>query len=83
MPSVRPLQVLPEEARRNVATTLLVDPRTGLVLRHEDSWVHHPPVRLPLAWRRLNCACSNAVYRLLGWERELRVAEAHKPSWEA
>lgn len=37
---------------------------------------HHPPVRLPMAWRRLNCLCVTAVHRLLGWGRELREAEA-------
>ena len=36
---------------------------------------HHPPVRLPMAWRRLNCLCVTPVHRLLGWGRELREAE--------
>lgn len=37
---------------------------------------HHPPVRLPMAWRRLNCLCVTTVHRLLGWGRELQEAEA-------
>ena len=79
-----PTQVLPEEARRRVTSTLLLDPRTALVLRHEDAWEPpHAAPRLPRALRRLNCACSNAVYRLLGWEAELRAAQAAAPSWDA
>lgn len=79
-----PAQVLPEEARRRVTSTLLLDPRTALVLRHEDAWEPpHAALRLPRALRRLNCACSNAVYRLLGWEAELRAAQAAAPSWDA
>ncbi|KAI7845114.1 hypothetical protein COHA_001319 [Chlorella ohadii] len=69
-------QIFPEQSCREATTALLVDPRTGQVLRHEDYWQHHPPVRLPMAWRRLNCLCVTAVHRLLGWGRELREAEA-------
>lgn len=71
-------QILPEDSHRRTTTRLLVDPASGLVVRQEDAWALHnrPTVRLPLAWRRLNCVCSNAVHRWLGWERELREAEA-------
>lgn len=76
--------MLPEQAQRSVTTTLLVDPRTGLVLRHEDIWAApHAAIHLPRTLRRLNCLCSNAVYRLLGWEAELQAAEAALPSWDA
>ncbi|PRW60839.1 hypothetical protein C2E21_0880 [Chlorella sorokiniana] len=70
------LQIFPEHSCREATTTLLLDPRTGQVVQHEDYWQHHPPVRLPMAWRRLNCLCVTAVHRLLGWGRELREAEA-------
>ena len=33
-----PPQIFPEESCREATTTLLIDPRTGQVVRHEDSW---------------------------------------------
>lgn len=45
------------------------------VPRTAPSRQHQPPVRLPMAWRRLNCLCVTSVHRLLGWGRELRDAE--------
>lgn len=32
------LQIFPEQSCREATTALLVDPRTGQVLRHEDYW---------------------------------------------
>lgn len=32
------VQIFPEQACREATTTLLLDPRTGQVLRHEDQW---------------------------------------------
>lgn len=71
-------QILPECAVRAATTCLLLDPRTARVVRQEERWAFEgrPALRLPLAWRKLNCTCSNAMYRLLGWERQLRDAEA-------
>ncbi|KAL4447622.1 hypothetical protein ABPG75_004841 [Micractinium tetrahymenae] len=71
-------QMLPESASLETTTRLLLDPRTGQVVRHEDTWENKPlAIRLPLAWRRLNSICQNGVYRLLGWGRVLQAAEAH------
>jgi hypothetical protein len=68
-------QILPEVSHFHTTTRLLLDPRTGLVLRHEDTWHNKRRLHLPLAMRRLNSLCTNVVYRLLGWGRELAAAE--------
>ncbi|KAL4428701.1 hypothetical protein ABPG77_009807 [Micractinium sp. CCAP 211/92] len=78
-------QVLPESQCMETTTRLLLDPRTGQVVRHEDSWENKPAaIVLPMAWRRLNAFCQNGVYRLLGWGRVLQAAEAHaaRGSWD-
>lgn len=81
----RPPQVLPEAAERDTTTTLLVDPRTGRILRHDDSWDPPPPLllrRMPWAWRRLNGACAAAVARMMGFQRLLSQAEERARWWE-
>lgn len=67
--------MLPEAAEQDTTTTLLVDPRTGRILKHEDSWEPPPLLRLPWAWRRANGLCAATVARLLGWQRLLCRAE--------
>lgn len=64
-------------------TRLLIDPHSGLVVRHEDEWQNVPTLHLPLAWRRLNGLCMGLMWRMLGWQRELAEAERRcAAAWE-
>ncbi|PSC74970.1 putative sodium metabolite cotransporter chloroplastic [Micractinium conductrix] len=75
--------VLPEDTCLETRTRLLIDPHSGLVVRHEDEWQNVPTLHLPLAWRRLNGLCMGLMWRMLGWQRELAEAERRcAAAWE-
>lgn len=58
------------EVTHLVATIELELDSAGKVLHHEDKW-HVPKVpALPIFLRSMNTAATNAVFRLLGWEKE-------------
>lgn len=69
-------QILPECTTLDTSSRLLLDRRTGLVVRHEDCWTNKPTFHLPMTWRRVNSVCTHTIWRLLGWGREMAAAEA-------
>ncbi|GAB4816213.1 hypothetical protein N2152v2_003259 [Parachlorella kessleri] len=74
-------QVLPDDVRLEVTTTLTIDPQSKQVVRHEDEWDNVGP-QLPMLWRRLNAGITNAVFRWLGWGKELQLQAARQaPSY--
>jgi hypothetical protein len=45
------------------------------VVEHVDDWRAPSVPALPMPLRALNARATNAVFRLLGWEKELLLGE--------
>lgn len=68
-------RLLPEATDVEGTVTLQVDKATHKVLRHTDVWRSPAVAPLPDAARALGARASNALFRLLGWEKELLEAD--------
>jgi len=65
-------KALPEVTHIDAVITLNQDPATGKIVSHVEEW-RSPAVRvLPTLVRKANAKSMNAVFRLLGWEKELK-----------
>ena len=64
--------LLPEKVDSHIMTVLTIDEASGRVQRHSDLWESKP---LPPKFvRTIVATIANAVMRLLGWERQFRMA---------
>ena len=64
--------ILPEVTPVDAVVVLQHDPTTGKIMKHVDDW-KSPAIRaLPTSVRQLNVKALNSVFRLLGWESELK-----------
>lgn len=64
--------ILPEVTPLDALVVLKQDPATGKIISHVDEWRSPAIGALPTPLRQANVKALNAVFRLLGWESELK-----------
>lgn len=64
-------RILPEVSPIDATVVLELDEKTGRVVTHTDDWRFPETPKLPTLVREYNVKAMNAVFRLLGWEKEL------------
>ena len=69
-------RILPEVSPIDATVVLEIDENTGKIVSHTDDWRSPETPKLPTMVREFNVKAMNAVFRLLGWEKELRPGMA-------
>lgn len=62
---------LPATTQVTASVTLTMNPVTGRIVHHNDAW-HAPSASVPKSLRAANAKASNAMFRLLGWEKPVQ-----------
>ncbi|EIE22045.1 hypothetical protein COCSUDRAFT_56477 [Coccomyxa subellipsoidea C-169] len=57
----------------DVNTYLTIDPKTGLIVKHEDRW-NNKGFRMPGFLKKPNGAFTSSIFKLIGWGRQVDKA---------
>jgi hypothetical protein len=75
--------IFPEVTPLDAVVILKQDPATGKIISHVDEWRSPAVGALPTLLRQANVKSLNAVFRLLGWESELKEQNSYGSGFTA